>query len=66
MDKPITIMREEFFESIAKIIGDSRLPAFVMEAVLREIISQVNAAAQQQYEADKKAYEASLELQEES
>ena len=60
MDKPLTVAREEFVEKIVTLVNESRMPAFIMEAVLKDITAEVHAAAQQQYEHDKKAYEESL------
>lgn len=63
--KPLTIAREEFLEGLVKLINESRLPAFVMESVLKEITAEVHTAMQEQYEADKRAYEEALGSQEE-
>ena len=57
MDKPLTVAREEFIESLVKLINESGLPMFVVESILRDITAETKAAAQKQYEADKKAYE---------
>lgn len=60
MDKPITVAREEFVEKIVQTVNESRMPAFIMESILKDITAEVHAAALQQYENDKKAYEESL------
>lgn len=61
MDKPITVAREEFIEALVKLVNESGLPMFAVEDVLKNIAAEVKAAAQQQYEADKKRYEEEAE-----
>ena len=55
--KPLTVAREEFIESLVKLINGSNLPMFVVESILRDIAAETKAAAQKQYERDKKNYE---------
>lgn len=55
--KPLTVAREEFIESLVKLINGANLPMFVVESILRDIAAETKAAAQKQYEIDKKAYE---------
>lgn len=55
--KPITVVREEFISSLCKLINNSGLPMFAVESILRDITAETKAAAQKQYEIDKKAYE---------
>lgn len=56
-NKPITIVREEFISSLCKLINESGLPMFAIESILRDIAAETKAAAQKQYEIDKKSYE---------
>ena len=56
-NKPLTVAREEFIESLVKLINGSNLPMFVVESILRDIAAETKAAAQKQYEIDKKTYE---------
>lgn len=56
-NKPITIVREEFISSLCKLINESGLPMFAVESILRDIAAETKAAAQKQYEIDKKSYE---------
>jgi len=56
MDKPITILREEFKRGMAELINGSGLPYFLIEDVLKDYLVQVSTFARQQYEIDLKTY----------
>ena len=43
-------------DTIARAINESKLPAFVVEGVLKEFINEVHIASQKQLEADKKKW----------
>lgn len=55
--KPITLLREDLISDIAKAINESKLPAFVVEGVLKDFINEVHIASQRQLEADRKKWE---------
>lgn len=57
MDKPITLVREEFKQSLVNVINNSGLPAFVIEPILNECLKEVRIVMQKQYESDKSKYE---------
>ena len=61
MERPLSVAREEFVDSLVTLINDSGLPMFVVLDVLKGAETEVKAAAQAQYEQDKKAYEESKE-----
>lgn len=58
--KPITLLREDLISAIAKTINESKLPAFVVEGVLKDFINEVHIASQRQLEADRKKWEETL------
>ena len=60
MDKPLTVARQEFTEKIVDVINSANLPAFVVAEVLQKCVVEIENIAKQQYEMDKKQYEASL------
>ena len=60
MMKPSTIVYEEFKQNLANIINNSGLPAFIIETVLRDYLTETQIMAQRQYMADKAAYEKAL------
>lgn len=58
--KPITLIRQEFVDTLVDEINNCPLPMFVIEPILQDLLDQVRTAAQKQYEADKKQYEEQL------
>ena len=58
--KPITLIRQEFVEALVEEINNCQLPMFVIEPLLQDLLNQVKAVAQKQYETDKAQYEAQL------
>ena len=60
MNKPSTIIYEEFKQNLANLINTSGLPAFIIEPVLRDYLSEVKAMAQRQYQMDKAEYDKAL------
>ncbi len=63
--KPITLIRQEFVDTLVEEINNCQLPMFVIEPILQDLLDQVKAVAQKQYEADKAQYEAQLNAVEE-
>lgn len=61
MQKPITIIREELRNNIVELINNSNLPAFIVGDVVEKILFECRKLEQQQYEQDKKTYEAQEE-----
>ena len=61
MNKPITIVYEDFKQNMINIINDSGLPMFMVEPVLQNCLSEVRAVMQRQQEMDKEQYEKSLQ-----
>lgn len=59
--KPLTVARHEFVEALTNLINECQLPPFVIEAVLKDIYTDVRIVAQKQLENDMKKYRASQE-----
>ena len=57
INKPISVMYEEFKQELANLINNSGLPAFVIEPVLRDCVNEVRIVADNQFRSDKSAYE---------
>ena len=55
--KPILITRQEFIDNILNEINNCKLPLFVIEYILQDILNTVKATVQQQFEAEKAQYE---------
>ena len=56
MNKPITLVRDEFIKNIVELCNNSGLPFFVVEDVLKSLIQEIHIAAKQQLLEDTKAY----------
>ncbi len=61
VEKPITLLREEFSERLLSLINESGLPFFVVEDVMKNIIPNVSAAANKQLDIDRQSYLKALE-----
>lgn len=60
MDKPIMLIRKETIEKLANVINESGLPAFIIEPILKDFLSETKIAMQKQFEVEKSQYEESL------
>lgn len=58
--QPSTVARAEFMKDISDLINNTKLPFFVIEYILKDVIAEVKSAAQQQYEYDREQYESAL------
>lgn len=65
MEKPITLMIEEFRRDIVTIINNSVLPAFAVDMVLKDISRDVSYNAKALAEQEKQNYLLSLNDKEE-
>lgn len=63
--KPITLIRQEFVDTLVEEINNCQLPMFVIEPILQDLLDQVKVAVKKQYETDKARYEAQLNEAEE-
>lgn len=58
--KPVTMLRDELAKNIVQTINHSGLPLFIIEYILKDIISEIHIAVQQQTESEKQNYQAQL------
>lgn len=64
MNKPITILVEEFKNKQIDLINNSNLPFFAIEGILKDCLNEVHIASIRQLEIDKSKYnEQKSELQ---
>ncbi len=61
IQKPISMVKQEFSEKIVDMINNSGLPIFLIEYVLKDIMNGVHAASVQQLETDTRIYQEQLE-----
>lgn len=52
MQKPITVARQEFIDTVANAVNNSDLPAFLVIDVLRMFLSQLEPQEEQQFQRD--------------
>lgn len=63
--KPMTIVRYEFVNSLTDLINNSQLPAFILEAILKDVYNDIRIISQRQLESDIKAYRATQDVSKE-
>lgn len=66
MIKPMSVMRQELTEQIISDINDCKLPLFIIEYILQDILGTVKSAAKQQCEMDRMQYEELLKKNQEN
>lgn len=60
MEKPTSVVYQEFRENLVRLINSSGLPAFIIEPVLKETLDEVIKIKQTQFEKDMIAWNESL------
>ena len=60
MNKPFSMICEEFKQELANLINNSSLPIYVIELILQNCLNEVDNVAKNQYQIDKTQYEKSL------
>lgn len=56
MEKPLSIMREEFVQSLIALVNNCGLPAFLTADILSQIANEANRLAHEQLARDKEAW----------
>ena len=62
--KPMSVIRQEFTEQLVSDINNCKLPLFVIEYILQDVLNTVKATAKQQCELEKMQYEQLLKQNE--
>jgi len=60
MQKPISLIFEDFKKELGELINKYKLPAFMIEPVLQTLLNEVAVLKIRQYEVDKEIYEKSF------
>lgn len=66
MQKPTSIIRQEFINNLSDLINQSNLPIFVIKPIFADLLNQLSALEKQELEIDTKKwsdYEKSLNTQ---
>lgn len=66
LNKPMSVIRQEFTEQLIGDINNCKLPLFVIEYILQDILGTVKSAAKQQCEMEKMQYEELLKKNQDS
>ena len=62
IEKPITVVRQEFIDAIYNDINNCNLPLFIIEPILRDAYLEVKSLSQKQYEIEKAEYESKMQI----
>lgn len=57
INKPLSLIRDDFLKALIDLINGSKLPPFIMEPILKDMYNDVHIAAATQLENERKAYE---------
>ena len=57
VQKPLTVLRDEFLEKLLYLCNNAGLPYFVIEGLLKDMITDVHAASIQQQKMERESYE---------
>lgn len=60
MEKPISLRLRDFKNDAVNLVNNSGLPLFIVEPILRDVLSAVQTKANQEYLEDKARYESEL------
>ena len=55
--KPMSVMKQELTEQVIAAINNCKLPLFVIEYILQDVLNTVKSAAKQQCEMEQMQYE---------
>lgn len=64
--KPMSVIRQEFTEQLVSNINNCKLPLFVIEYILQDVLNTVKTTAKQQCEMEKMQYEELLKRNQEN
>lgn len=56
MNKPVTIIVDELKKNIVSDINNAKLPFFIVEYILKDLVQEIHVASLQQLESDKEKY----------
>lgn len=62
MNKPLTIVYEEFKQNLASLINNCGLPSVLVESVLQNYLNEISMVVRRQYQLDKIEYENALNV----
>ena len=57
INKPTSLVKEEFTNELINLCNNSQLPLFVIEYILKDLIQEIHTLSKRQYEVEKQQYE---------
>lgn len=61
MEKPVSMRIEEFKNNVVQEINRSKLPAWCLEPVIKDVLTEIHTIGEQQKAQDRAQYEKALE-----
>ncbi len=61
MNKPVSVIRKEFIDSLKMLINDSHLPPYVLAFILADVKRELDLATERQYILELAEYNRELE-----
>lgn len=56
MNKPITVVADEFNNQLVNLVNNSGLPFFIIENIMKDLLSEIHSASKKQLEIDRTKY----------
>lgn len=60
VNKPMSIVKDEFIENLVNLINGNNLPLFVTESILKDLLAEVSVAVKEQAKIERENYEKML------
>lgn len=60
IEKPISLLKEDYMRGVVNLTNESRLPLFIVEYVLKDILNEVHAVSTKQLQEDREKYSAAI------
>lgn len=61
MNKPVSVIRKEFIDSLRALINDSHLPPYILSPILADMKHELDMATERQYSLEFAEYVRGLE-----
>lgn len=61
--KPLNIAIEDFKMDIGRLVGEAKLPAYILEPIIKELYNECTMMAQQELEKARQEYATACEAQ---
>lgn len=62
IEKPITMVRQEFIDALTNDVNNCNLPLFIVEPILKDIYLEVKSLLKKQCEIERAEYEQRMQM----